>query len=294
MSMSGVRARWGALGGVGKAAVVLGALASIVLVVTLIPVVGAVFIPSAESSVSKAAGEELDKQYKLAFDDYLKQFDGRSLFFTPAPPTSEQPPEPEPAEDTTPKEKPKPTTYGGPSIIAMINDAVWFDNGKKMKVGAEAADDMRVLRVQAPWEATIEWKGVEFAVNFIARDGVVLHKGEKKESSSNVVPGTTIADPTEMNKPASKPSTPVTPATPPAPGAPAAPAGETPKPATPAPADAPKPNGDPPPPPPSDPNAPSAPPPNPPPAEPTPPAPPQDDPNAPPPAPSDPPKDSRR
>ncbi len=192
---SSLRQRWSSLPGVAKVAVLASILALVLLVLSLYPVLLALFIPAAKSSITKSENEDRAKQALQAFIDYQRQFDGRSLFFTPAPLASSEP-EPEPAPDEGSKEPPKPSSYAGPSIIAMINDAVWFDNGKRLKVGEEKQDDLKVVKMSPPWEATIEWKGVEFAVNLFSRDSVVLNK-----SASSPAP----SSPPEQSNPEPKP-----------------------------------------------------------------------------------------
>ena len=50
----------------------------------------------------------------------------------------------------TDKPPPPPSSYGGPSIIAMLSDVVWFSNGRKLKGSLEidfySSDDLdRIL-----------------------------------------------------------------------------------------------------------------------------------------------------
>lgn len=196
---SSLRQRWSSLSGLAKLAALAAILALIIFSLSLYPILLALFIPPAKSSITKSENEDRAKQALQAFADYQKQFDGRSLFFTPAPLASTEP-APEPTPDEGSKEPPKPSAYGGPPIIAMINDAVWFDNGKRMKVGDEKKDDMKVVKISPPWEATIEWKGVEFAVNLFTRDSVVLHKSATPADSSS-----SLIDPNPDPKPQAKP-----------------------------------------------------------------------------------------
>ncbi|MEK6701170.1 MAG: hypothetical protein AABZ53_02830, partial [Planctomycetota bacterium] len=174
-------------------------LAAMVVLFCTIPLLKAVFI----SSTSKPAeGTDLTKQYALhdqSMDAYVKQIDGRSLFVIPPPfprPVADRPrPEPGP---TTPRPPSAPTSYGGPTIAAIINDTVWFSDGKKMAVGEPAKDDVAVSAVDAPWSATLAWKGVAFEVPFFERDRVIYPR-----------PGTLPLPPsTSTPEPAKKPEPP--------------------------------------------------------------------------------------
>lgn len=209
---SSLRQRWSSLAPVGKLAAVASILAVLIFVFTLYPILLALFIPAAKSSVSKSENDDRAKQAYLAFADYEKQYNGRSIFFTPAPLVSKEP-DLAPVATDEHKDPPKPSSYGGPPIIAMINDAVWFDNGKHLKVGDPAKDDMRVVKINPPWEATIEWKGVEFSVNLFTRDSLVLKTAKSKDApadssstdaSSSAPPATDVAAKPE-SKPESKP-----------------------------------------------------------------------------------------
>jgi hypothetical protein len=145
--------------------------------------VSAAMLPSGTSA--SLASNEKERMEALAkeFSRQVSQFDGRTVFYVPAPPTpvatEEEKPEAEP--DKTP---PAPSTYGGPGIIAMINDSIWFDDGKRLTVG-ESEGDVKVVRVRAPWEADIAYKGVEFTVKFFERDKVVLAKGAEGSAAGS-------------------------------------------------------------------------------------------------------------
>jgi hypothetical protein len=108
------------------------------------------------------------------YASYLSQFDGRSLFFIPSPPP---PPHVDVPRETGPTETPKPTRYGGPSLIALINDTAWFSDGRRLAAGADKDGSLRVIRVEAPWNAVVEWQEVEFTVSLFDRDQVVWKEG---------------------------------------------------------------------------------------------------------------------
>ncbi len=154
----------------------LGALVLAALVVFLctIPLVRAVFI---SATAKEAEATDLKKQYALhdqSMDGYVKQIDGRSLFVIP-PPFPQKRVESAPIKrDPTPVVVDKgPTSYGGPTISAIINDTVWFGDGKKLKLGDPAKDDVAVTALDAPWSATLAWKGKDFEVPFFERDRLI-------------------------------------------------------------------------------------------------------------------------
>ena len=104
--------------------------------------------------------------------------DGRSLFFVPSAPPP--PPPPRVAEEDrpapAPPPPPPPSRYEGPQIVALINDTVWLAGGDQLAPG-ESAQGVRVIAVDAPWSARVEWGGVEFDVSLFARDSVVYPDG---------------------------------------------------------------------------------------------------------------------
>jgi hypothetical protein len=173
---------WARLGTRGKVAAGVAGLALIVLGVVLPGFVRAVMAPSAGTQSNAEGDAEISKKHAERFPGYLAQIEGRSLFLVPGPPSIERSAGPPP--DDEPKDKPKPTSYGGPSIVAMMNDAVWFSDGKRLQAGSEKEGDVRVVAVNIPWEATVEWQGVEFKVGLFTRDSLVI----KAEGSPAALP----------------------------------------------------------------------------------------------------------
>lgn len=166
------RDAWARLGTPGKVATAALGVALVVLISVVPAFVRALWAPSAETQSSAEGDKELAAKTKEKFPGYLAQIEGRSLFLTPGPPKLEsKKPEDEPIEDDKPQ---KPATYGGPAVIAMMGDSVWFDNGKRMQVGDERDGDIRVVAVNIPWEATIEWQEVEFKVGLFKKDDLVI------------------------------------------------------------------------------------------------------------------------
>jgi hypothetical protein len=103
---------------------------------------------------------------------HVAQIDGRTMFFTPDAP----PPPPREIVDAGPAEPepdPPPSRYGGPSIVGMMFDSVWFSNDTTLEIG-ESGGGITLLGMDAPWSARVEWRGVEFDVPFMQRDEVVF------------------------------------------------------------------------------------------------------------------------
>lgn len=155
----------------GGAAVIAAACATVILVWGLYSVAAALLSPKPKQLESKTVDkEQADKQASL-FEGYLSQINGRSLLITPAPPSTEEPPQ---VAEETPKDPPKPTSYGGPALTAMMLDSAWFADGSRLVAGGEGKGDLKVLALSPPWEVRVEWRGVEFNVPLFDRDKVVF------------------------------------------------------------------------------------------------------------------------
>lgn len=121
---------------------------------------------------ARAEQEQRLGQYEADTRSRVAQVQGRSLFFVP--PSPEQlaqvdEPEPEPEPDPDPGPPPAPTRYGGPAVIAVVNNSVWISSGTMIPVGEEA-EGVRVVNVDnAPWSVRLEWRAVEFDVPLFER-----------------------------------------------------------------------------------------------------------------------------
>lgn len=73
--------------------------------------------------------------------------------------------------------EPVPARYGGPALIAMVNGAAWFQDGKRLRPGDAEVDGLQVIEVNAPWSARVKWRGGEFTVTLFDRDPVRLTGG---------------------------------------------------------------------------------------------------------------------
>lgn len=228
----------------------------------------ALFVPSARALVTAQdeKANEAAASFAKSIDDNAAQFNGRSVFFVPSAPPPPPPPPPPPRDEPEPETPPppsKPSSYGGPALLAMLSDTIWFANGKKLKIGESDADSgTKLISVEAPWSAEIEYKGVAFKVPLFARDDVVLKKEEPKPaptspSTEDKPKDASASDAASSDKPADKPEDkpedkpqdkpegdkPATPPSEPSPAPPPAtePKEPTPPPAEPAPAPAPTP-----------------------------------------------------
>lgn len=160
-----------ALGGWGVAAVVALVLAVVVVVVSLLPLAREWFgLRVGDIPALEAEQEERIVRYAEAMEGREREINGRSMFFVPPAPAeiaeAEKDDEEEPRENGPP---PRPTRYGGPSVIAVVNGRVWLGSDRRVGVGEEA-DGVRVVSVEgSPWTVRLEWRGVEFDVEVFER-----------------------------------------------------------------------------------------------------------------------------
>ena len=153
----------------------LGVLVLVVMLLTLgwlgaqaAPLLRAAMLPAATEREHVDDAARLQR-FAEALAAHGSQVNGRSLFFVPPRP---RPPRPEVVVDTSPREPPKPTRYGGPAITALVNNQVWFNAGQRVRLG-ESGRGVKIVSMNAPWSARIEWQGVEFDVDLFQRDSVV-------------------------------------------------------------------------------------------------------------------------
>lgn len=206
-------------------ALVVVALAIIVALWSIWPLMTDAWRGAPKKLSSVENNEEVQTRRNEAFDGYLAQIQGRSLFHVPPPP---QAPEPDkPVEVDPDKPPPPPTSYGGPAIVAMLSDTVWFASGKKMKLG-DKEDDLEIISLTPPWMGKLRWKGVDFDVNLFEKSNM-LKENKSDESTPDPEPTSKPEEEaTEATKDDSKPTVPPTepptdPATPPSPTPPTQP-----------------------------------------------------------------------
>lgn len=126
----------------------------------------ALVLPSVSAATPAASDPARIEAFRASFKDHVAQVNGRSMFFVPAAPPP--PPPPEEAE-REPEAPPAPSRYGGPAVIAMIGGAVWLDNGERLHPDEEAKGGLRLVSINPPWGARIEWSGQEWDVPLFDR-----------------------------------------------------------------------------------------------------------------------------
>jgi hypothetical protein len=221
-----LRTLWTVLGRTGRVALVVGAVAIVVLLISTWSLVGAIFTsaPASDARVVQDQKQQAER-YAKGFEGYLSQINGRSLFFTPSPPPRRE------SRTASAASRP-PARYGGPALIGFANDAAYFADGRKLRVGDDSDSTLKLKKVEPPWGAVVVWEGAEFAINLFDRDRLVY-------PASGLAPEPPKTEPTRTD--ASAPGTPLT--GPPAPedakSSPAArPADPAPAPASPRPPEA--------------------------------------------------------
>ena len=141
--------------------------AGIVLVTPLPGLLAAMFTTSIGQD---SAGENM-QAYLAAHDrdlaTYRERFEGRSLFFRPPAPAVKPAPKPrsENKPEAPPPPPPIPMSYGGPVVIAVIGDQVWFKSkdNLRLRVGEEGAG-VKVLASNPPWTVKLAYAGGEYDV----------------------------------------------------------------------------------------------------------------------------------
>lgn len=173
----GVRELNRRIGVPGRLAIVLLLIALIACVLSLRGLVRSLLAPSAQAvkSIHEEKTKQLTEDYAKVLTQHTAQFTGRSVFFVPSPPPPPRQPEPEVkvVEAPPPPPPPPPATYGGPKLIAMINDEAWFEDGQKLKAGESGKGDLKIKELRPPWDVAVVWKGIEFSVSLFDRDRVV-------------------------------------------------------------------------------------------------------------------------
>lgn len=202
---------WRAATAGGLTAAALVVLAIAVCVPFALKFVNALLIQNPKATAPGDDVKERVQQYAAAFDPYVKQLDGRSLFYEPSAPGTEGEVIPEEPTDDTNPDAPAPTRYDGPAVSAVVLDTVWFADGARVKVGEGRVGDMEVLSTNTPWDVRVNWRGTEFTVPFFDRDKVIF-----KDRPASLPPSpTNESEPSDVPPLASsKPQEPAAPTTP--------------------------------------------------------------------------------
>lgn len=169
-----LRAMWTVLGRWGRIALGLLAAAALVALLGLSRIGGALLVDSSGARL-EGPGDEKEAATKLGavFQNNLAQINGRSMFFVPPAPHKEPV---KTADDSNGKPPPPPSRYGGPSLVGFAHDAVFFNDGRRLRVGDDSDKKLKVVKIDAPWSATVLWENVEFTVSLFDKDKVVLSK----------------------------------------------------------------------------------------------------------------------
>jgi hypothetical protein len=107
-------------------------------------------------------------------DDHLKyvqRFNGRSLFNKPLPPrTTQVATAPRAIEKTEPVkvETGPPPSYGGPAVMFVLGNEVWFRNGLTLSVGEEG-QGVKVIAADPPWKVTLGHSGGQYDIELFKK-----------------------------------------------------------------------------------------------------------------------------
>jgi hypothetical protein len=153
----------------------------VIAALTVAVQVPAVVVAALRGGGDAEVGEKLAASMAKAEENLnsdLARFRGRSPFVKPKPIRNEAPvierpvlvdstpPPPPPPEETKPAVQPP---YRGPTIRAIALDEVWFHGDAKLKVG-ESGGGVKLISVNAPWSAKVEFDGWEYTVAFLTQD----------------------------------------------------------------------------------------------------------------------------
>lgn len=201
------RAAWARLGMKGQIALASLVLFLIVAGAVLPGLARALLAPSADSQTTAAGDEEIAKKYAEAFPGYIAQFEGRSLFLVPGPMVAEVS---TPDAIDEPEIATKPSTYGGPAVLAGMSDTVWFEGGKRLGIG-QSDGDLKVVGLNLPWEVTLEWQEVEFKVGIVTRDKLILQSNASASKAIEPPPSDEPDEDAGEDEPADDAAKPATP-----------------------------------------------------------------------------------
>jgi len=117
---------------------------------------------------AKLAGHLLG--HKDDHQKYVQRFNGRSLFNKPVPPKQNivvrDVPPPPPKETSGPAGPP--SSYGGPPIMFVLGDEVWFRNGLTLSVGEEG-QGVKVIAADPPWKVTLGHGGGQYDIELFKK-----------------------------------------------------------------------------------------------------------------------------
>ena len=165
----------------GKIAAALVVAALIVCAKPAYKTVEAILLPAPGEFEATKDDKKAAETYAAGFDGFVKQLDGRSLWWTPSKPGTDATVvvEEEPVEG----DQPAPVKYDGPAIAAIVLDSVWFADGTRLSTTDDEKDGIKVVSTNAPWDAVIRYRGKEFTVPFFERDRVIFKDAPRRGDS---------------------------------------------------------------------------------------------------------------
>ncbi|GEM_PF-884483 len=188
----------------------IAAVATILLTIALLAVICAPLLRlrTTTATTDEVKPEEVpvsSDKFEQSISTFIAQVEGRSLFYKPGPPR--------PKVETAKSNSPKATRYGGPSIVAMVNNAVWFSDGQHLEAGQSGkGGTLKVVSLNAPWTARIAWEGGEFDVGFFDRSPLLMSAadslkpaGSKGEDTRPPVPLSHVSPPKVTATPQGRP-----------------------------------------------------------------------------------------
>jgi hypothetical protein len=125
---------------------------------------------------------------------YTGRFIGRSLFNKPAPPRRSEPVAVKPVErveQPRPVETGPPPSYGGPAVMFVLGDEVWFRNNLTLSVGEEG-QGVKVIATDPPWKVRLGHAGGEYDIELFRK--IDLFKDSTPRAQTNF-PGLKPAPP---------------------------------------------------------------------------------------------------
>jgi hypothetical protein len=145
------------------------AVTAVVVLTQLAPLAAAVITPGApeQDQTLRAIQAELER-HEAEHKTHADRVKGRFIFYPPPPPP--RPPTVvrthDPGPVGPPPPPPPPSTYGGPlTALFPYGDAVWFKEGRVLKIGEEHSG-VKVVAIDAPWSVTLRWKEIEWTIDF--------------------------------------------------------------------------------------------------------------------------------
>ncbi len=165
----------------GKIAAALVVVAIVVCAKPAYKAIEAALLPAPGEFEASKEDKKAADAYAAGFDGFVKQLDGRSLWWTPSKPGTDATVVVE--EEPTEGDQPAPAKYDGPAIAAIVLDSVWFADGTRLSTTDDEKDGIKVVSTNAPWDAVIRYRGKEFTVPFFERDRVIFKDASSREAS---------------------------------------------------------------------------------------------------------------